>query len=405
MPTTEKPQPKMHKKAQPYDSTLKEWVQQQAPQILPLLLSGASYLETMDIERIRPTMRTDRVYKVIYRGEPHILHIEFESGADNHMVSRLLLYHAILYRDYKLPVISIILYPFQVAMAKSPWCEMSGEEAILTFNFRILPLYSLDAEYYLREHLACMYPLLPTMHNVSRAHIEEAMAELASLYRDDKTTLAQQFAWMELLLERTASIPPQEKREVQRRLSMYDPLWEEHPKVKQIKAKARAEVREAKAEARAEARAEAQTEIQEARAEAQEAKAEMQAEMQAEIQKLAQEAQANAEKLAQELVKVEAARIKMELEQLAEERAKQLAEERAKQLAKEHAKQLAEETITTLREALITLVQARFPTLTELAQTNVAQVDTPQVLSYLLKQIAASADENVARLFLRSMAA
>ena len=84
-------------------------------------------------------------------------------------------------------------------MASSPWHEMSGEEAILTFNFRILPFYTLDAEYYLREHLACMYPLLPTMHNVSRAHIEEAMTELASLYRNDKATLAQQFAWMELL--------------------------------------------------------------------------------------------------------------------------------------------------------------------------------------------------------------
>jgi hypothetical protein len=370
MSTTNKPKRKRRKKGQPYDSTLKEWVQQQAPHILPQLLSGACYLETMDIERIRPTMRTDRVYKVMYHGEPHIMHIEFESGTDDDMTSRLLVYHAILYREQKLPVISIIIYPFKVTMAESPWHEMSGGEAILTFNFRILPFYSLDAEYYLREHLACMYPLLPTMHNVSREHIEEAMEELASLYYDDKNTLAQQFAWMELLLERTASISPEEKREVQRRLSMYDPLWEEHPKVKQIKAKAQAE-------AQAEAQTLAQTLAQQAQAEAQAQVQQAQAEAQVQVQ----QAQAKAEKLAEELARVETARLKAEREQL------------------------AAGTIKTLQGALIIFVHTRFPMLTELAQAKVAQVDKPEVLSYLLEQLAASSDENEARLFLRPTAA
>jgi len=97
--------------------------------------------------------------------------------------------------------------------------------------------------------------------------IDRAIDELAELYREDEVTLSQQLVWMELLLERADAVPAQEKEEVQRRLSMYDPLWEEHPKVKKI----RAEVKQAKLLARQEARAEAQQEVEQARQEAEQA--------------------------------------------------------------------------------------------------------------------------------------
>jgi hypothetical protein len=82
---------------QVYDSVLKELIQQHVEDIVPILLPGVSYAATLDIERIRPTLRVDRVYRIVYRGEEHILHLEFESGQDNDMASRLLTYHAILY--------------------------------------------------------------------------------------------------------------------------------------------------------------------------------------------------------------------------------------------------------------------------------------------------------------------
>ena len=228
-------------KKQAYDSTLKEWVQQQPRTIVPLLLAGAVYEATYDVERIRPTMRTDRVYLIMYQGRWHILHLEFESGADSNLIARLLVYHAILYQEYGLPVISMIIYPFRVTKAKSPWKEMSGRKAILTFNFEVLPLYTLEAETYLQKHLTCMYPLLPTMQGVTAEMLLQAMEELVQLYREDEVTLAQQFVWMELLLSRAATIPERQKQEIQRRLSMYDPLWEEHPKVKQIRAESKTE--------------------------------------------------------------------------------------------------------------------------------------------------------------------
>ena len=71
--------------------------------------------------------------------------------------------------------------------------------------------------------------------------MKQAMDELAALYQEDEVSLAQQFVWMELLLERTETIAPPEKAEIQKELRMYDPLWENHPKVKKIRAESKAE--------------------------------------------------------------------------------------------------------------------------------------------------------------------
>jgi len=228
------------KQPQSYDSSLKALVQQQASDILPLLLPGAVYEETLNVEIIRPAMRADKVYRVGYRDREHILHLEFESGADSHMCSRLLAYNSMLYLDHHLPVISMIIYPFRTKMAESPLLVMSGEEAIVTFNFLKLPLFLQDAEYYVREHVSCMYPLLPAMRNVDHKLMQRVMDELKELYRDDEVTLAQQLVWMELLLARTDTVPIQEKEKIRRNIKMYDPLWEEHPKVQQIRAESEA---------------------------------------------------------------------------------------------------------------------------------------------------------------------
>jgi hypothetical protein len=72
-------------KGQPYDTTLKTWIKENPQEILPILLPGAIFQEAIDIERIKPTMRTDRVFKALYRGALHILNIELETGSDGNM--------------------------------------------------------------------------------------------------------------------------------------------------------------------------------------------------------------------------------------------------------------------------------------------------------------------------------
>ena len=228
-------------KAQRFDISFKAWIRAHPRDILPQLLPGVTYVDTLDVEIIRSTMRADKVFKVIYNGEDAILEIEFESGTDSDLPSRLLTYNAVLYQEHKLPVITIVVYPFRVTIAKSPLQVSLGDSSILTFHFQVLPLFQLGAEQFVRKHIVCMYPLLPTMQGVHHEMIKQVTDELVALYREDEVTLADQLIWMSLLLERTDTIPPQEKSEIERQLHMYDQLWEESPRIKQERAKSRAE--------------------------------------------------------------------------------------------------------------------------------------------------------------------
>ena len=227
--------------AQAYDSTLKEWILQQPQEIIAVLLPGAIYQETVNVEVIRPTIRADKVFKVFYEDEEQILHIEFESGSNTSMSARLLAYNAILYHDHELPVISIIVYPFRTKLAESPLYIRTKRNEILTFHFQVLPLFTLEAEQFVQNHIACMYPLLPTMRGTNYQLIQQVLDELTELYREDEVKLSQQLIWMEVLLARTDMVPQVEKHKIQERLSMYDQLWEENPKIRKIRAESKAE--------------------------------------------------------------------------------------------------------------------------------------------------------------------
>ena len=78
---------------QPYDSSIKTILNEDAPAILPLLLPGVEVLEVLDIEILRSPMRTDRVYRVLYRDKPHVFHLEFQASRDDKMAFRMAVYH------------------------------------------------------------------------------------------------------------------------------------------------------------------------------------------------------------------------------------------------------------------------------------------------------------------------
>lgn len=49
---------------QQFDSSLKDLVQEDAAEIIPHFLEGAQFIDTLNVEIIRPTMRADGVYLV-----------------------------------------------------------------------------------------------------------------------------------------------------------------------------------------------------------------------------------------------------------------------------------------------------------------------------------------------------
>lgn len=64
------------------------------------------------------------------------------------------------------------------------------------------------------EQAYCMYPLLPTMQGANHKLLKQAMDELTALHGDDEATLAQQYAWMQILLARTETIDEAEKERI-----------------------------------------------------------------------------------------------------------------------------------------------------------------------------------------------
>ena len=69
------------------------------------------------------------------------------------------------------------------------------------------------------------------------------------------------------------------------------------------------------------------------------------------------------------------------------------------------AESKAEGEIQTAQRDVVTVVKARFPALVELAQEKVAQINNPDVLNYLLEEVSAASNENIARWLLRPPAA
>jgi hypothetical protein len=206
-----------HKKPQRYDTSFKKWISQPVHEILPVLVTGVKYERELSAEVISSAMRADKVFQVQYHDKPYVLHIEFESGADDQLPSRLLVYNAALYHEHHLPVMSIMIYLFSVKTAVSPLVIPNSEKDLLTFHFETLPLFNMDAESYVQKHTTCMYPLLPTMRGFHAEMATQALNELSELYQGNENTLAEQFIWMQLFLERNKTIQPLEKAKIKER--------------------------------------------------------------------------------------------------------------------------------------------------------------------------------------------
>jgi len=234
MPQKNKKSPS--KRSQKYDASFKHWMMQQAPAILPLLVPGVTYERAVNVEVIPSVMRTDKAFQVQYAGRQHILHIEFESSHDGDLPSRLLVYNAMLYRDHKCPVITMVVYPFKVVMAEPPLIVTSGEQEILTFDYKTLPLFDMQAQPYVEQHQICMYPLIPVMQGVHADLMTQVLTELSEFYCNDRKTFSDQFAWMKVFLERNTLIAAEDKSKIEERLFMFEQLWEESPTVQKMRS-------------------------------------------------------------------------------------------------------------------------------------------------------------------------
>ncbi len=235
--------------SQPYDTILKSLFEGQEQQIISYFLAGAEYVETLDIEVLRTTLRVDRVYRIWRGGILYVLDVEFQASGEKDDAARLLDYHSYFHRKYDCPVISIIVYPFSTSVAVSPHRELHGDEEALVFHFHVIKLWEWSADYYMRTHAVPLYALLPTMAGVNTEMLHKAIDEMVEYYQGSDVKLAREIRWLGVILRRAEIMPGADKQEIEERLNMFDDLMERDPKMRKIRAES-----EARGEARGEAK-------------------------------------------------------------------------------------------------------------------------------------------------------
>jgi len=217
----------MSNQQQPYDSSMKGLFKEDFASILPHILEEAQYISSLDIEILRAPMRVDRVCLIRYKGRIHILHLEFQAGPDDDMAHRLHVYHANIWRDHKLPVITIVIYLFECSLPESPLIETDADGEVLRFRFHVLALWLLDARKYVQKHAISMYPLLPTMEYADASMLLQAIEEMVQYYQDNETKLGFRLLWFKTFLERTTTVSLEDKNKVEERLDTLDQLLEQ----------------------------------------------------------------------------------------------------------------------------------------------------------------------------------
>lgn len=219
---------------QPYDRALKSLFGDEAAEILPNLVPESEFLGEENIEIDRTTLKADLVYHILYKGQPHILNMELQTDEDSNMPHRMLKYHVGLLDKHSKPVLSVVLYPFETSLPKPPFREMSGEEALLTFHYRVVALWKMEAEAFVRNHIVCMYTFLPAMKGVTAPMLIEAIEGMEHRYKGQ--VLGSHLVRFRTILRRSKTVAAQASQIVERKLHAFDSLLDQDPYLQEQRA-------------------------------------------------------------------------------------------------------------------------------------------------------------------------
>lgn len=228
------------KQAQEYDNTLKVLFGDEAAQILPRLVPGTVVHEEKNIEIDRSQLKADLVYRAKYKRRWHIVNVELQTGADKDMQYRLLQYHVGLHAKYKKPVLSIVLYPFARSVPTPPYRERGGDGELLTWKYRVIALYTIEAEPFVREQAFCMYSMLPAMKGVTVKMLLQVLEEMKQHYTTKEMEQHLTLFWR--MLQKSRTLTKEEKEQVGEVIKMEFNWWiDTNPEIKKRIAKGKVE--------------------------------------------------------------------------------------------------------------------------------------------------------------------
>jgi hypothetical protein len=216
---------------QKYDNTLKALLGQEADEILTTLVPGCEFVDTENIEHDSTILKAALAYNITYKGKPHILNMELQTEEDSEVEVRVLRYHVSLHAEHDLPVISVILYPFKTKIPQPPYEEKNDDEVLLTFKYRVIPLWKMDARPFVRDHVISMYTLLPAMKWAGASLLIRAVNEMKLYYTPKE--MSAHLVRFKAILRKSKTISSRDKEKVLKELAMYDYFIDENPDVQE----------------------------------------------------------------------------------------------------------------------------------------------------------------------------
>ncbi len=146
-----------------WDGVMKRLMRGYAKHFTRWLTEEAVYVRALDIELKNQHLFADALLEVLLRGQPALLHLEFQAYDDPDMEMRLLEYNVLASRQYShLPVYSYVIYLRKAGeIAESPLVRMfpDGEE-VHRFFYRVIKLWEIPAEALLRTGWLGVLPLV-----------------------------------------------------------------------------------------------------------------------------------------------------------------------------------------------------------------------------------------------------
>jgi hypothetical protein len=143
----------------------------------------------------------------------------------------MLVYHLELFIKYRLPVLSVVLYPFETTIAEPIFQEEGVDEILLAFKHRVVRLWTIDAVPFLQRRVISMYTLLPAMKGITAPMLLQAIAEMEQAYTGEH--LRRHLRRFLTILRRSKTLSAPDKQIVEARMQSYDSLLESDPEIQQ----------------------------------------------------------------------------------------------------------------------------------------------------------------------------
>jgi hypothetical protein len=126
----------------------------------------------------------------------------------------------------------VILYLFQTAAQLPPYQLKCADETLLTFYYKVICLWELDAQPVVKNHILSLYTLLPAMRGAKPDLLKQALNEIVQSY--SRQQIGSQILRFHRIMWRSQTMSYQEKLEIEEALHMqyhFDEFIDENPVV------------------------------------------------------------------------------------------------------------------------------------------------------------------------------